>query len=1045
MTTKMLLVSMLAAAPLMAAQAQESSNVPEWQQIEHFRDGQLNPHALVVPYADNAPVSAIADFQYQKSPYYMSLNGKWSFHWNKNVAQRPVGFQEPSYDVSSWELINVPGNWERQGYGTTVYTNTTYEFDSEWAGFKKDWPRVPEETNEVGAYRRQFTVPADWAGRRVVLCVEGAISFYYAWINGQYIGCNMGSKTAAEWDITDLLQPGENTVAFEIYRWSSGAYFECQDFWRLSGIERDVYLYSTPQTYIADYTVRSPLDKEYRDGLLTLEVEVDGLPAPAAPAKGKKAKKQEPVAPSTVAYRLYDAQGAVVAEGEKDAKKSLTFHSTIKDARQWSAEHPNLYTLVLDLKNPEGKVTEVMGCNVGFKTVEINDSVVYVNGMPIKVKGVNRHAHSPLGRTVPPELALKDVELLKQNNINTVRNCHYPQDRYWYHLADVYGLYLIDEANAESHGYGYGKESLAKQPEWIPVVMDRNRRMYAKSKNSPSVTFYSLGNECGNGIVFSEVYKWFKTVEHNRPIQYERALNQWNSDIYAEMYMDPDFVERYAENPRQTRPYILCEYAHAMGNSVGGLIDYWNVFEAHQQTQGGCIWDWVDQGFLEKDANGREYWAYGGDYGPANVPTDDSFLYNGLIRADRTAHPHLQEVKKIYQYIKTKLVDPASLTIEVKNWHDFTNLDQYTLHWKVTLPDGKIIDKGEKVVACAPHQTTTLSLGSYTPTEQAPEAFLDLSWTPNNDTPFVKKTDEMAYDQFTLPGLLAAGTVEQQPSAPLKLKRKGDVYTHGGLSFTLSPVNGALTSLAIEGKEMMATPMELEICRGFTENDANAWAGSGRHWLKEGIDSISQQVVSTSVKGNVVTVNTNIIGRHGNQLATATYRYSVVAPTKLAVECTFTPDTAAIHDMPRLGYSFRVARQDAESVTYYGRGKVETYVDRMQAGRVGIFTTTPDADFHYYTVPQPTGNHTETRWMVLDPEGLKVASNKLFQFSATPYSDANLKAARHINELEDDGLITVHIDAEQTGVGTATCGPDVYDRYRLPIEPTTFTFYLSKE
>lgn len=1027
------LCALLVAVSSLVAGAQQ---LPEWQTINAFRDGQIPSHGLVVPYtADN--VTAIRDFKYDRSPYYMSLNGKWKFNWVKGVDNRPQGFQSPDYSVDSWAEINVPGNWERQGYGTTVYVNTTYEFDSEWANFKKNAPLVPTETNEVGSYRRQFTVPADWQNRRVVLCIEGAISFYYAWINGEYIGCNMDSKTAAEWDITDKLKDGENTIALEVYRWSSGAYFECQDFWRLSGIERDVYLYSTPKTYISDFTARTPLINDYKDGRLSLEVDVAGLASVETKAKGKK-KATVTAADMTVDYSLYAPDGKSIANGSSKASAKTAFDVEISSVLPWTGETPNLYTLVIDLKDATGKVVETVGTNVGFRTTEVKGSLYLLNGQPIKVKGVNRHAHSQMGRTVPRDIAELDIKILKQNNINTVRNCHYPQDRYWYYLCDKYGIYLVDEANAESHGYGYGDESLAKRAEWTPAIIDREHRMWEKSKNNPSVLFYSLGNECGNGIVFEEAYKFMKKLEPTRPIQYERALDDWNSDIFAQMYGYHKGVKAYADDSTKTRPYILCEYAHAMGNSVGGLQDYWDLFEAYPKLQGGCIWDYVDQGFEETAPNGRKYWAFGGDYGPANVPSDNSFLCNGIVAADRTPHPALNEVKKIYQNVKCSLVDPTTLTIAVKNWFDFTNLDQYTLNWKVTDENGKAVQQGTRTVACTPYETVRVSLGTFTPSES--EYFLDLSWTPKHDAPFVKAGDEVAYDQFTLP------VVEKAPApfVAAKLKRDGKTNTFSsktGTAFTVDAATGEITALTIGGKQILSSPIALTLYRAATEND-KAWAGRDKQWREEGIDSISLRASKLNFKNNIVSVSTEVIGKKGNVIATADFAYSVNADGTLAVDCKFVPDTAAIKNMPRLGLTYITPEADCGTVTYFGRSG-ETYVDRMSAGRVGTYTVRPDEDFFVYNVPSAAGNHTQTRYVRFNGAGVKVSSDALFQFSAYPYSDASIEAARHISDLIPGNQVTVHLDAQQTGVGTATCGPDVLEKYFLPIVPTDFTFYFS--
>ncbi len=1006
----------------------------EWQTIDAFRNGQIDAHAMVVPYAGDDARKAIADFKYEDSPYYMSLNGKWKFAWTKGVDNRPVGFQNDGYDVASWADIDVPGNWERQGYGTAVYVNTTYEFDSEWANFKKASPNVPTATNEVGSYKRTFTIPADWKGRRVVLCVEGAISFYYAWVNGEYLGCNMDSKTAAEWDITSKLRDGENTVALEIYRWSAGAYFECQDYWRLSGVERDVYLYSTPTTYIADFTARMPLDGAYRDGVLNMDVAVGGIAAPAAPAK-KKGRRAAAAKTMSVAYSLYDADGNVVSRGEKPASKSVYFTDTIAGVRPWSAEHPNLYTMVIDLKDASGKVTETVGSNVGFKTSEVKNGIWLINGMPAKVKGVNRHAHSQRGRTVPRDTALLDIKLLKENNINAVRNCHYPQDRYWYYLCDKYGIYLVDEANAESHGYGYGSESLAKQPQWINAVIDRVNRMYQKSKNNASVTFYSLGNECGNGIVFEEAYKFLKRKEGNRPVQYERALEDWNSDIYANMYRDHAKVQHYGRDSTMQRPFILCEYSHAMGNSVGGLEDYWDIFEASPKLQGGLIWDWVDQSFVETAANGKRYFAYGGDYGPANVPSDNSFLCNGLVTSVRTPHPALTEVKKVYQYIKCHLAVPSTLTVEVKNWMDFTNLNEYTLRWKVTTPSGKVVKEGERTIDCAPHATTQFTLGEYTPTDEA-EAYLDLSWTPKADAAIIKSGYEVAYDQFVLPG-----TPVKPDTTPAKLKRKGDTYRSGDIEFTLSKATGSITALTAGSRQVLATPIALSLYRPATENDL-AWGGEAKKWRDAGLDSLTIVAGKAVKERNAVSISAEIIGRTGLMVGTVDYKYYVTASGSLAINCRFIPDTATVKSLPRVGLTFRVPETVCPTVTYLGLSG-ETYADRMAAGRIGEYTVRPVDDFHRYVKPGAAGNHMLTRWMQLDGDNLRVNSTGLFQFSVYPYYDPAVDTAQHVSDLVADGLMTVHLDAAQSGLGTATCGPGVLPQYRVEVKPYEFTFFFT--
>ncbi|WP_455586765.1 glycoside hydrolase family 2 TIM barrel-domain containing protein [Bacteroides sp.] len=1009
---KSLFLIMLAMLAIIPAAAQQQ---PEWQSQYAVGLNKLNPHTYVWPYGDASDVQKAA---YEQSPYYMSLNGKWKFHWVKNPDTRPKDFYKPSFYTGGWADINVPGNWERQGYGTAIYVNETYEFDDKMFHFKKNPPLVPYAENEVGSYRRTFKVPAGWEGRRVVLCCEGVISFYYVWVNGEFLGYNQGSKTAAEWDITDKLTEGENTIALEVYRWSAGSYLECQDMWRLSGIERDVYLYSTPKQYIADYKVTSSLEKEhYKDGIFGLEVTVEG------PATGV----------SSIDYTLKDASDKTILQGSRDIKSRglsnfITFdEKSIQDVKRWSAEHPYLYTLLLELKDASGKVTELTGCAVGFRTSEIKDGRFCINGVPVLVKGVNRHEHSQLGRTVSKELMEQDIKLMKQHNINTVRNSHYPTHPYWYQLCDRYGLYMIDEANIESHGMGYGPASLAKDSTWLTAHMDRTQRMYERSKNHPAIVILSLGNEAGNGINFERTYDWLKSVEKNRPVQYERAEENYNTDIYCRMYRSVDVIKEYVARKDIYRPFILCEYLHAMGNSCGGMKEYWDVFENEPMAQGGCIWDWVDQSFREIDSNGKWYWTYGGDYGPKDIPSFGNFCCNGLVGADRVPHPHLLEVKKIYQNIKSTLLDKKNLTVRIKNWFDFTDLNEYILHWNVTGDDGKVLAEGTKEVACAPHATVDLTLGSVKLPGTIREAFLNLSWTRKEATPLVTADWEVAYDQFVLPA--AKNSTAYQP-------RKS-----GTTEFVVDKTTGALTSLKLDGKELLATPVTLSLFRPATDNDNRDKNGS-KLWREAGLDALTQKVVSLKEGKTSTTARVDILNAKGNKVGDANFVYTLLRNGAVKVQTTFQPDTMLVKSMARLGLTFRMS-DSYGNVSYLGRGDNETYVDRNQSGKIGIYQTTAERMFHYYVTPQSTGNRTDVRWMKLTDdmgEGCFVESNRPFQFSVIPFSDVLLEKARHINDLERDGKVTVHLDAEQAGVGTATCGPGVLSEYLTPLTKQIFEF-----
>lgn len=990
---------------------------PEWQSQYCTGMNKLEPHAYVQPY------SSVDDLQqpggYEHSAYYMTLDGKWKFHWTKNPDRRPKDFYQTDYAVQGWADINVPGNWERQGYGLPIYVNETYEFDDKLFHFRKNPPLVPYAENEVGSYRRTFTVPAAWKGRRIVLCCEGVRSFFYLWVNGKYVGCNMGSKMPSEWEVTPYLHDGENVIAMEVYRWSAGSYLECQDFWRMSGIEQDVYLYATPVQYIADYNVSAGVDRRENgtyNGRFGLSVRVKG---------GGDA---------TVSYALTDAGGAEILAEEKtvhakDSGGTAEFTpQTVPDVAAWSAEHPNLYTLLVTLKDKNGKVTEQTGSKVGFRSVEIKDRQLCVNGVPILVKGVNRHEHSERGRTVSKELMEQDIRLMKQNNINLVRCSHYVNDPYWYQLCDKYGLYVIDEANIESHGMGYGKESLAKDSTWLTAHMDRTRRMYERSKNHPSIIIWSLGNEAGNGTNFEHTYRWLKQKDATRPLQYERSGENFNTDIYCPMYTSLNHMEAYAKRTDTTRPYILCEYLHAMGNSCGGMKDYWDLIEREPVLQGGSIWDWVDQSFREIDKDGNWYWSYGGDYGPKDVPSFGNFCCNGLVAADRAPHPHLQEVKKVYQNIKTELVAHGKeITVKVRNWFDFTNLNEYQLDWRIVDENGKSLSHGTQHVDCAPHETTTVVLPAVC-SPAAGELYLDLEWHPIRDGLILTRENTVAYDQFCL---------KSAPDCTVFLPREKQ-----HVSYKVDPETGALLSLKSGGREFLATPMALSLYRPATDNDGRDRFGL-RLWREEGIDSISQRVTKIVRSKDVTRAETEILGRKGNVIGRAVFTYRPQKNGALAVRTTFTPDTVVIKSVARIGLAFRM-NDSFGKVEYYGRGDVETYNDRKQAGRIGRYRTTAEAMFHYYVKPQATGNRTDVRWASFSDtkNRLMVAARSPFQFSAVPFSDPVIDRATHINQLSRDGLLTIHLDADQSGVGTATCGPGVAAQYRVPIQSTTFEFVL---
>ena len=1036
---------LMAALTATFASAQKQP-LPEWQSQYAVGLNKLAPHTYVWPYADASDIEKPGG--YEQSPYYMSLNGKWKFNWVKNPDNRPKDFYQPSYYTGGWADINVPGNWERQGYGTAIYVNETYEFDDKMFNFKKNPPLVPSAENEVGSYRRTFKVPADWKGRRVVLCCEGVISFYYVWVNGKLLGYNQGSKTAAEWDITDVLNEGENVVALEVYRWSSGAYLECQDMWRLSGIERDVYLYSTPKQYIADYKLNASLDKDkYKDGIFGLEVTVEGPSSTTG----------------SIAYTLKDDSGKAVLQDAIQIKSRglsnfIAFdEKKIPNVKAWDAEHPHLYTLVLELKDDQGKVTELTGCEVGFRTSEIKDGRFCINGVPVLVKGTNRHEHSQLGRTVSKELMELDIKLMKQHNINMVRNSHYPTHPYWYQLCDRYGLYVIDEANIESHGMGYGPASLAKDSTWLPAHIDRTRRMYERSKNHPSVVIWSLGNEAGNGINFEKTYEWLKSVETNRPVQYERAEQNFNTDIYCRMYRSIDEIKAYLAQPDIYRPFILCEYAHAMGNSQGGFKEYWDLIRKYPNLQGGFIWDFVDQSCRWKGKDGVMIYAYGGDFNRFDA-SDNNFCDNGLISPDRVPNPHMYEVGHFYQNIWTTPADLSKGEVNVFNENFFRDLSAYYMEWQV-LKDGKVIRTGRvDDLKVAPQETAkiTLNIGK---TCTCKEWLLNVSYKLKNREGLLPAGFTVAKNQLTLNDYKAPSmdlknveTTNVATVVPQIIDNQYHYLIVKGNNFVaeFNKQNGYLSKYAVDGTEMLKEGAALtpNFWRAPTDNDMGAGL-QNRYaaWKNPGLKLVS---LNSKTENDQIVVNAEYDMKNVSAKLYLTYVINNEGAIKVTQKMT-ADKNAKVSPMFRFGMQMQMPKC-FETVEYYGRGPVENYSDRNHSTDLGIYRQSVDEQFYSYIRPQETGTKTDIRWwkqLNAGGNGLKVVGDAPFSASALHYTicsldDGEQKDQRHSPEVQKADLTNLIIDKAQMGLGCVNSwGALPLPQYMLPYGDYEFTFILT--
>ena len=746
----------------------ESTDAYNWETLEVLSVNREPAHATLFPFADRQHA---LDGDRTSSRWLLSLDGTWKFYWVRKPGDRPLNFFEEDYDDSGWDEIEVPSNWEVQGYGYPIYLDTEYPFPA-------DWPRIPHTYNPVGSYRRVFHLPPDWTEREIFVHFGAVKSAFYLWINGEYVGYSQGSKTPAEFNVGRHLRSGENSIALEVYRWSDGSYLEAQDFWRLSGIEREVYLYATPRVHIRDFFVRPELDDDHRHGALNLQVQVrnygdgDGHRGRMRVSLLDDANSGRALVERTLPFEVASAE-----------ERTVTLEAEVREPRKWSAETPNLYTLLIELLDGDD-LAEVVTAKVGFRRIEIAGGQLRVNGVPITIRGVNRHETDPVtGHVVTEESMLRDIRLMKQNNINSVRTSHYPNSPRWYELADRYGLYLVDEANVESHGYCCDPETtLGNRPEWIEAHLDRTRRMFERDKNHPSVILWSLGNEAGDGVVFQETYAALKRLDPTRPVQYEGAGQEAHTDLYVPMYARIPKIEAYAlTNP--PRPLILCEYAHAMGNSVGNLQDYWDVIERYPSLQGGFIWDWVDQALLRHDADGNPFWAYGGDFGHPSVPNDSNFCNNGLVAADRTPHPHLHEVKKVYQPIKVRPVDAGRGLTSIENRHDFTDLDRFDFRWDVEA-DGRRVAGGElEVPNVRPHGIAEVEI-PLPALDLAPgaEYFLTVRALTATEQPLVPAGSEMAWDQIKLPAHADPTLLPVEGMTPLRMNDRVRYVDVAGLA-----------------------------------------------------------------------------------------------------------------------------------------------------------------------------------------------------------------------------------------------------------------------
>ncbi|MCD6598930.1 MAG: DUF4981 domain-containing protein [Bacteroidales bacterium] len=1006
---------------------------------EVFDQGKEAPHATYIPF-DSLEDLFMNDWS--KSSWYQSLNGLWKFNWVKDPSNRPVDFYKPTYDDNSWDEIAVPSNWEIQGYGVPLYFDEAYEWTK-----NPEPPKVPHQYNPVGSYRRSFYIPENWKDRKVLIHFGAVKSAMYLWINGKKAGYSQGSKTPAEWDITSYLIPGENTVALQVFRWSDGSYLECQDFWRISGIERDVYLYSTPLLHLRDFEVQSTLDESYENGKLKVSIDlVNNFPK-------KKAKEH------FLKIQLYSGiNHQLILEGTKSVKlnkkagMNAIFEQEIPRVKKWTAETPELYYLVLQLENKKRETVEIIGCRTGFRTSEIKNRQFLINGKAVLIKGVNRHEHDPISaHVISYESMLNDIRLFKENNINTVRTSHYPNDPVWYDLCDEYGIYVIDEANIESHGMGYGEKSLAKNPKWKNAHLDRIKRMVERDKNHPSVVIWSMGNEAGDGVNFSTGYEWIHDRDISRPIHYEGTGTGPNTDIYCPMYARLEKIESYAKK-EPDKPLILCEYAHSMGNSTGNLQDYWNLINKYKLLQGGSIWDWVDQGLTKTTNEGVEYWAFGGDYGPESQPSDKNFLINGLVSPDRTPHPALYEVKKIYQNFSFIPENLEIGKIRVFNNNFFTETEDFDFFWNIQAND-QIVGSGKlSDLHIDPQKSMLIKIPALQKAmEPGIEYFLNFSVRLKNKKPLLPEDFEVAKEQFKLPFYKNAENLNHQNLPDLHWEQDIDQLIVKGEHFQLvfNKRTGMLITYKFNDISLIKKGPEPNFWRAVTDNDFGFNMPE-----KMGIwkDLAQQRILKDFAVNSPSAKTLDILVEYSFPELDSRYliEYTVFGNGEIIVRGSFLKGEAELPYLPRFGMRLQLPEQFSQ-VHWFGRGPFENYTDRKSAAHVGLYSNSVNNLYFPYISPQENGNRTDTRWITFtnnEGVGLMATGMPYLSWSALPYTledlDRNSRGSKHTYDLKKRPFISVNLDLKQMGLGGDTSwGAWPHKEYLLPAGEYHYQYRLS--
>lgn len=984
-------------------------SIPAWQDPSIISINKQPPRSTFMSYPDLQAASAM---RYENSKYYYLLNGKWKFYFVEGYKQLPDNITDPNLDTNSWHDINVPGNWELQGFGEAIYVNHPYEF----ATYDPVPPTLPE-MNPVGVYRRDIDIPAQWMDRDIFLHIAGAKSGVYVYINGKEVGYSEDSKDPAEFLINDYLKEGKNTLVLKIFRWSTGSWLECQDFLRMSGIERDIFIWSQPKTAINDFRIVSTLDDQYTDGIFKLSVDL----------KNNSGKDNR----VTIKYSLLDNNNAEVLKGDRivdlaEGISTTSFEAIIPNVKKWSAEHPNLYSLFITIEDQQG-LSEVVPFRVGFRRIEIKttDIIVnkkplrlfYFNGQPIKLKGTNIHETTENGHYITEEQHRRNFELMKLNNINSVRLSHYPQDRMFYELCDQYGLYVYDEANVESHGMGYTiwqddmrkgsvghqdqgrRGTLGHNPDWLESHLSRFRNMFERNKNYPSVTIWSLGNEGGNGFNFYNGYSLLKDLDADlmkRPVCYERALEEWNTDMVVPQYPSAESFEYYGINGRSTdradnRPYIPSEYSHAMGNSNGNLWDQWEVIYKYPNLQGGYIWEWIDHAVKVKDSEGKEYWAYGGDFGK-DQPSDGNFVADGILNPDQTPHPAMAEVKYNYQNIAFLPKEIVSGIFTVVNRFYFTDLEKYGIRYNVINNKGEILKNGTLSISLPPQDSTDITIAlDKIKTKDSEELFINFEAYTKERDQYIPEGHIVAYDQFSLGKTGEKTPFKESEKTPLVLleSTKTISVSSSKVTFVFNKDKGGVTSYKIDGKEMIYDEFGLRpnFWRAPNDNDYGNGAPKRLQIWKEAGKNLNVKRVNARKINDQVVIDVTYLLSTGNDF-NITYKVYQSGAINVRFDYSGISDEALLKqiqdEVPRIGLRFKMPAE-YENVTYFGRGPQENYIDRLKGTLIGLYSAKASEMYYPYVRPQENGHHCDTRWLTLTNDkgaGLLIEAESSFEFNS---------------------------------------------------------------